>query len=196
MRRGYDLVSRAYRSDDAGDGEYGRWLQLIEQRVAPGSPILDLGCGCGVPVARRLARQYVVTGVDISQVQIERARRLVPGATFVCADMATVAFAPGSFAAITCLYALFHLPIAEQTAVLSNVHRWLRPGGIFLCIVGHTAWSGVEKDWLGVAGADMWWTHADADTYKRWFVDAGMNIEFDTFVPEATGGHTLLVATR
>jgi hypothetical protein len=33
VRRGYDLVSRAYRADDAGDGEYGQWMDLLESRV-------------------------------------------------------------------------------------------------------------------------------------------------------------------
>src|SRR6266849_3578706 len=103
VRRGYDLVSRAYRADDAGDGEYAGWLEILEQRVSVGSSVLDLGCGCGVPVARRLARRYAVTGVDLSPVQIERARALVPGATFVCADMSTLQFPQQSFDAVTCL---------------------------------------------------------------------------------------------
>src|ERR1700682_1490291 len=90
VRHGYDLVSRAYRADDADDGTYAGWLDTLEMRVAPGSSVLDLGCGCGVPVARRLARSYEVTGADLSPVQIARARELVPGATFVCADMTTL----------------------------------------------------------------------------------------------------------
>ena len=92
VRRGYDLVSWAYRPDDADDGRYGAWLDLLEERVVPGSPVLDLGCGCGIPVARRLAQRYAVTRVDFSEVQIARARELVAGANFVCADMTTVTF--------------------------------------------------------------------------------------------------------
>jgi len=196
VRRGYDLVSRAYRADDADDSHYTAWLELIETRVAAGAPVLDLGCGCGVPVARRLARRYVVTGVDFSPVQIERARGLVPRATFLCADMTTLSFPDESFDAVTCLYALIHLPLAEQPTLLRSVSRWLQPGGLFLATVGHEAWTGLEKDWLGVAGGDMWWSHADASTYRRWFSEAGLAIERETFVPEGAGGHTLLVATR
>ena len=84
VRRGYDLVSLAYRADDAEDGTYREWLELLEDRIEPGASILDLGCGCGVPVARRLAPRYRVTGVDLSPVQIARARELVPGAMFCC----------------------------------------------------------------------------------------------------------------
>jgi SAM-dependent methyltransferase len=196
VRRGYDLVSRAYRADDADDGQYGDWLDLLEKRVSAGSPVLDLGCGCGIPVARRLVQRYAVTGVDLSPVQIERARELVPNATFICADMATLSFPDETFAAITCLFALIHVPVAEQPAILRDIRRWLRPGGIFLATVGHEAWTGLEHDWLGVEGGDMWWSHADASTYRRWFSEAGLNVELETFVPEGAGGHTLLVAAR
>jgi 2-polyprenyl-3-methyl-5-hydroxy-6-metoxy-1,4-benzoquinol methylase len=196
VRHGYDLVSRTYRTDDASDGEYAAWLDILEQRVTADASILDLGCGCGVPVARRLARRYAVTGVDLSPVQIERARALVPGATFICADMSTLQFPRESFDAVTCFYALIHLPLVEQPPLLRAVAGWLRSGGIFMATVGHGAWTGVEKDWLGVRGGDMWWSHADTGTYLEWLADAGMRVEQATFVPESVGGHTFVLATR
>jgi len=196
VRRGYDLVSRAYRADDADDGAYAEWLDLLEARVKPGAEILDLGCGCGVPVARRLAPHYTVTGVDFSPVQIARARELVPTATFVCEDMTSLRYPEGTFGAITCLYALIHLPLAEQPTLIRNIRRWLQPGGVFLATVGHRAWTGLERDWLGVLGGDMWWSHAGADTYRRWLSDAGMSVEIEAFVPEGDGGHTLILSRR
>ena len=43
----------------------------------------------------------------------------------------------------------------------------------------------------------MWWSHADAGTYRRWFAEAGLEIELEKFVPEGTtSGHTFLLATR
>jgi SAM-dependent methyltransferase len=196
VSRGYDLVSRAYRADDAAEGAYAEWLDLLEVRVPAPAKILDLGCGCGVPVARRLSPRYEVTGVDLSPVQIERARALVPTATFQCADMATLEFPDGTFGAVVCLYAIIHLPLAEQPALLRSVARWLRPGGTLIATVGHGAWTGTEKDWLGVPGGDMWWSHANAETYRTWFAEAGFFVEEERFVPEDQGGHVLLVASR
>jgi len=43
--------------------------------------------------------------VDISDVQIERARRLVPGATFIRADVTEIDFPAAGFDAVVCLYA-------------------------------------------------------------------------------------------
>ena len=196
VRHGYDLVSRAYRADDAGEGAYAHWLDFLEARVRPPAKVLDLGCGCGVPVARRLAPRYEVTGVDLSPVQIDRARALVPGATFVCDDMTAIEFADAGVDAIVCLYALIHVPLAEQPGLLRNIGRWLRPGGVLVATVGHRAWTGIEKDWLGVPGGDMWWSHADAATYRGWLAHAGLVIELERFVPEGRGGHTLVVASR
>jgi len=55
VRAGYDVISRIYRGDEEGEdcAHYHAWLDELEPLLAPGSPVLDLGCGCGVPVARR-----------------------------------------------------------------------------------------------------------------------------------------------
>jgi len=62
-------------------------------------------------------------------VQIERARRTVPHATFVCADMSEVDFPARSFAAIVSFYAIIHLPLSEQPGLLARIHQWLEPHG-------------------------------------------------------------------
>ena len=197
VRRGYDLVSRAYRADDAPEENYAQWLDLLEARVPAPAKVLDLGCGCGVPVARRLSPRYDVTGVDFSPVQIERARALVPTATFTCADMTTLEFPEGAFDVVVCLFSIIHVPVEEQPAFLRRIARWLRPGGVLIATVGHGAWTGSESGWLGVPGGDMWWSHADAATYRTWFADAGLIIEEDRVVPEGSEGrHLLLVASR
>lgn len=33
VSHGYDVVSRAYRADDADEGEYAAWLDLLEARL-------------------------------------------------------------------------------------------------------------------------------------------------------------------
>jgi cyclopropane fatty-acyl-phospholipid synthase-like methyltransferase len=196
VRRGYDALSYAYRADDAAEGKYAPWLDQLRDRLAPGSAVLDLGCGCGVPVARALAAAgHRVTGLDISDVQIERARGLVPAATFIRADAATAKFAAASFDAVVCLYALIHLPLATQPTLLGRVASWLRPGGWLLAVAGQGAWTGSSDNWLG-GHTPMWWSHADAATYRRWLQDAGLEITQQEFVPENDGGHALFWARR
>jgi 2-polyprenyl-3-methyl-5-hydroxy-6-metoxy-1,4-benzoquinol methylase len=196
VRRGYDVLSYYYRADDAEDGRYAPWLAELAARVPAGGAVLDLGCGCGVPVDRSLAAAgYRVTGVDISEVQIERARRLVPDGTFIRADASTVTFGPGSFDAVVCLYALVHMPLEAQPPLLRRVAGWLRPGGWLLTVTGQQAWTGTEDNWLG-GPATMWWSHADAATYRAWLEEAGLRVTAQEFVPEGDGGHALFWARR
>ena len=199
MRRGYDAVSYLYRGDDDEDLSRRAWVEALVRRMPSGARVLDLGCGCGVPVARDLAAAgLAVTGVDLSDVQVERARALVPDATFVRADATDprqVSFPDGSFDAVICLYMLIHVPLAEQPSLLTRIASWLAPGGILLLTAGHQAWTGTEENWLG-GGAPMWWSHAGAATYRRWLGEADLVVETEEFVPEDGSGHVVFWCRR
>jgi SAM-dependent methyltransferase len=199
VRVGYDLASHAYRGDTfelAGSG-YAYWLGRLAPLLADGARVLDLGCGCGVPVAQELAKRHAVTGVDLSPVQVERARALVPGARFVCADMTTVEFAPGAFDAVVAFYSVFNVPLADQPALIARVAGWLAPRGVFLAMVGKHPWTGVEKDWRGVPGVRMFYSQADVGTYRRWFAAAGLAIEAEGSEPrDGNPGYSVLIARR
>ena len=123
VRRGYDLVSTTYCPDDGGGDRrphYGVWVAELKSHLMVGARVLDLGCGCGIPVSRELSRNHHVTGIDLSEVQITRARELVPGATFRCEDMTRVGFRPENWDAIVILYALIHVPLQHQRDPLSS----------------------------------------------------------------------------
>jgi len=196
VRKGYNALSYRYRSDDADDGRYAPWLAALHDRLPARAAVLDLGCGCGVPVARSLvAAGHQVTGVDISEVQIGRARGLVPAAAFIRADATKIEFAAGSFDAVVCLYAMIHMPLAAQPALIGRIARWLRPPGWLLMTVGQSAWTGSEQGWLG-GNAAMWWSQSDAASYARWLSQAGLEIVEQSFVPEDDGGHALFWARR
>jgi len=200
VRRGYDRISEAYRSDAAASGsatestaQYEAWISELVGHLAPGARVLDLGCGAGVPASRLLVDWgFQVTGVDISEVQIRRARVLVPSARFEQADIVEWQCEPASFDAIVSLYTLIHVPLEDQRVLLPRMAGWLRPGGYLLAIIGHTAWTGTEE----YLGAEMFWDHADAETTLGWIGDAGFDQLWQRFIPEGDGGHTLVLARR
>ena len=185
VRAGYDKVSYAYRAEsfDYANSGYKTFLSWLEPRLRPDAAVLDLGCGCGIPVAQVLAGHYQVTGVDISAVQIERARQLVPAAYFICADMTALDFAANSFDAIVAFYSIIHIPLAEQPALLTKMGQWLKPQGYLLASLGQTAWTGTAADWRDVTGATMYWSHGDAATYCNWLAAAGFSIVQEGFLP-------------
>jgi SAM-dependent methyltransferase len=195
VRRGYNALSWHYRTDDA---TYGPWLATLHQRLPARARVLDLGCGCGIPVARSLANAgHAVTGVEFSHVQLQRARRLVPTARFLLADAMKVTFPTATFDAVVCLYVLFHLPLEEQPVLLGRIAGWLRPGGWLLATVAQRPWTGTEDGWLG-GPAPMWWSHAGVATYRDWIRRAGLELAAEQLVPDdyGTGSHPLFWAWR
>lgn len=196
VRRGYDVLSIRYDEAYGGETKYRGWLDEVLARLHESSRVLDLGCGSGVPVALTLAEAgHHVTGVDLSEVQIGRARARVPAATFIQADATTLDLPASSFDAVLSFYALIHIPLDEQEPLLRRIAEWLRPGGLFVATIGATAWTGSEQNWLG-GDVPMWWSHADASTTRTWVEQAGLVVEREEFIPEGPGGHTLLWATR
>jgi SAM-dependent methyltransferase len=199
VRRGYDRISLAYRGD-AGNAHpssaedttrYAGWLAELTALLPPQARVADLGCGAGIPATRELVtRGLRVVGVDFSAVQLRRARQLVPGAQLVQADIADLHLQPGSLDAVVSFYALIHLPLYDQQAVLPRISRWLRPGGFLLAIVGAEQWTGNEH----YLGADMFWDHTDTGTYLRWLQVAQLQPRWHRYIPEGNSGHTLILA--
>ena len=174
---GYDRMADAYlRSKGPLLPPVEALLLALTAGLPPEAPVLDLGCGAGVPVTRWRAARCAVTGVDLSARQLALARGHVPGATFIQSDMAAIDFPPDSFAAVVATYAIIHLPREEQHALLARIARWLRPGGCFLATWPRDAWEGEEADWCGW-GAPMWWSHHGRDTTLALLRAAGFAID-------------------
>jgi SAM-dependent methyltransferase len=201
VREGWNQVSTLYRRDGAADDTFGhnvsdhqRWLRPV-LALRAGSKVLDLGCGCGVPDAKLLSTKLEVMGVDISEVQVARARKLVPEATFLCADMTRVRFLAGSFDAAICLYSIIHVPLDEQPALIERLGRWIRPGGPLILIAGADSYTGTADGWLG-SESKMYWSHADGETYARWLVEAGFEVRRREIIPEGEARHELFSCRR
>jgi SAM-dependent methyltransferase len=173
---GYDAIVERYGrwALSVREEERARYTALLLERLPPGSRVLELGCGAGLPTTLCLAESFAVTGIDLSARQVERARQNVPGAAFVRADMAAIGFAPASFDAVASFYALIHLPRREQPGLLRKVATWLRPGGLLVASMGAgSVEAEVAGDWLG---APMYWSSFDAATNRRLVEEAGLRL--------------------
>jgi SAM-dependent methyltransferase len=177
VEEGYDRMAESYLgSKDPEDPTTLAALEELAQGLPAGAAVLDLGCGAGVPVTRWLADHgFAVTGVDFSARQLELARRLVPAANFLRADMTDLDFPPESFDAVVAFYSIIHVPRAEHPALLEDVRRWLRLGGAFLATWALGAWEGEEEDWEGW-GAPMRWSHYGEEANLRMLREPGFEV--------------------
>jgi cyclopropane fatty-acyl-phospholipid synthase-like methyltransferase len=198
IRQGYNKVSHAYYGDNGCPLNNARedWVKVIIDRLDPGSKVLELGCGCGMPAAKLLAEKFSVLGIDISDTQIDRARQFVPDAEFIRMDFLDYEFPSGHYDAIVSFYAIVHVPLDRQLDLLERITVALKPGGLLMLIAGHRAWTGTEDNWLGVEGATMYWSHADRDTYAEWIKKVGLVLEWEEFIPEDNSGHSLFLAHK
>jgi SAM-dependent methyltransferase len=173
---GYDQIAERYSAWTGTElrGPRARHLEILEKHVPAGGSILELGCATGVPVTRALAARYQVTGVDISPRQIEIAKSNVPTASFCVADMSTLDLPASSVDAVVAFYAITHVPRNEHPKLLSNIARWLRPGGLFVATLGAGDDPGtIEDDWLG---APMFFSGFNAATSQCLVTEAGLDV--------------------
>ncbi len=97
-----------------------------------GENILDLGCGDGQLTERIVAAGANVTGIDASPTMVAAAR--ARGLAVEEGSAESMPFADGSFGAVFSNAALHW--VRDQDAMMSEVHRVLRPGGRFVAEMG------------------------------------------------------------
>jgi SAM-dependent methyltransferase len=176
VREGYDRIAEEHLewAQSTREEERARYTAVLLDALPAGAEVLDLGCGAGLPTTRELARRFRVTGVDISARQIELARRNVPQARFIQADITQLDFAPARFDAIVAFYSIIHIPREEQPPLLQDIASWLRPGGLLVMAMGtHSIRVDYDDDFLGVP---MYWSTFDSQTNQRLVEEAGLHI--------------------
>ena len=165
VERGYDQVAHDYaRLEGEAVWPRMRWLKKLLNRLESGSSVLDLGCGSGDPADIEVANKHKVTGVDISQTQIDLARHNIPTGYFLHGDAGSVEFPAASFDAVISFYALEHIPREEHETILRRIYQWLRPGGLLLISIEAGDMDDLMSEWLGVP---MFMSCFDPETMKR-----------------------------
>jgi len=161
-----DIDQATYWNEEGG----ARWVHHIDgveamleplsarllERVAAqgGEKVLDIGCGGGITsaaIARAVGDEGRVTGLDVSKVILDVARRRyahVGNLDFLLADAGSHVFAPASYDVLTSRFGVmfFHDP----HAAFANLRQALKSTArlCFLC------WRRLDENpWMGLAAA-------------------------------------------
>ena len=137
-----DFYLRAAADDERQEEAEAQALAAARLAGCPdGGDLLDVPCGFGrhsVPLARA---GYRVVGVDRSEALLAEARRRARGERWpklVRADYRELPFADASFdAAVNLFSSLGYLGDAEDTKVLAEIRRVLRPGARLVIEIMH-----------------------------------------------------------
>jgi SAM-dependent methyltransferase len=101
--------------------------------LAPGSSILELGCGHGVPISTALIDDgFVIYGIDASPTLTAAFRGRMPGAYITCEDVESSSFFGRTFDGILAVGLMFLLPADAQRDLIRRVAQALNSGGSFL----------------------------------------------------------------
>lgn len=132
----WDRIARTYAAKPVSDeAAYQRKLEIMRGHLGADMEVVELGCGTGstalalAPMVKHLdAIDYSAGMIGIAEEKANAAA--VSNVTFACAPADTHQRPANSCDAVLALN-LLHL-LERRQAVLANIHRWLRPGGIFI----------------------------------------------------------------
>jgi SAM-dependent methyltransferase len=126
----------AHMRSPEGHSTYHELAKRIKRLAPEARDILDVGCGDGT-LLRELTRAFgpsaVLTGVDLSEEELARARAILPDVRLIPGDAAAIELGQKSYDVATSHLAFMVMP--EIHTVLARVRVALRDSGmlIFVC---------------------------------------------------------------
>lgn len=185
----FDALGAEYEQAFAGSAAHRESLERLLADLAPGSRVLDVGCGTGRPTAQTLADAgHRVLGVDVSPVMAALAARQVPEAEFRCADVRDLSLSEGEFDAVCVYFSLLQMERGEQRALLERLARSLRPGGLLVAATVPVDVAGVDAVFMG---QPVRVSSFGAEEFTALIARAGVAVEWEhnaLFTPDHPAG--------
>jgi SAM-dependent methyltransferase len=109
-----------------------RLLEIVRRRLGDPASLsaVDVGCGPGLTDALLAPKLRSLHGVDISGAMLERAARENPSVCYRAFDGSRLPFDDAAFDLAFAVNVLHHVPPAARGALLAEMWRVARPGGL------------------------------------------------------------------
>ncbi|HKC68188.1 MAG TPA: class I SAM-dependent methyltransferase, partial [Bacteroidia bacterium] len=100
---------------------------FLDGNIQQNSEILDFGCGPGVYLSM-LYGKYKISGIDVSQAMINKAKSNLPDGNFYCGNFLTYCF-PKKYKLIYSISALEYIPVSQLKSFFEKCYNLLNKGG-------------------------------------------------------------------
>jgi len=138
VKAGYNKIAKKYLKyrDIFKNNKH---LDLLIKRLQLGATILDIGCGAGVPIDKYfIDKGFKIIGIDISDKQIELAKKNLPEGEFKVKDMLDLKKREFTVDTVVSFYAIFHTPRQKHLEILQKINSFLPDNGYLLVTMGAT----------------------------------------------------------
>lgn len=118
-----------------------RWtFRHFDRAAIPAPKLLDLGCGAGRHALFFAAEGFDAYACDISREGVEQLRISARARGLAVQAVASPghdlsAYPDASLDGVVSFAVLYYMTLAEATQAVREVHRVLRPGGHFFCVI-------------------------------------------------------------
>jgi ubiquinone/menaquinone biosynthesis C-methylase UbiE len=179
VANGYNKIAQKYHNWDNHDYKNTNRLKYIQKicKMINKYEILDIGCGSAIWTKElfNITESNNITGIDISEVQIQMAKEIFPQAKqLICEDIMKINFKNKIFNAIIALFSIMHLPKNDQLKIFDKLYSWLEKDGLLLISLNPDIDNEpINTKWMGV---DMYWNNIGENEYKKIITNAGFEI--------------------
>jgi len=194
--KAYDQITERWNDDvfpmDNGIEQLNRALQFLSDEdygadASASRKALDVGCGHTGRFMTHLAEQgYEVEGVDLSAEMIRLAQDKHPQFRFYHQDICQWQL-PAQYDFISAWDSIWHVPLAQQTSLITKLVGALNPGGVFVFSFGAVDEAGEHSNC--VMGPEVYYSSLGVNGFLETVMAAGgvvRHLEYDQY-PENHG---------
>jgi len=198
----YDAGAAAYDELDYPADPQRAWVSRVLDQIPAGGVVLDAPCGTGRYFAQITGAGMRVAGADQSAGMLEQARARGLAVSLELRRLQDLSYA-GDFDAVVTIDAMENVPPEDWPAVLANLRRAVKPGGVIYLTVEDVDRAHIDAACGAASAAGLPAVHGEIvegdvagyhyypgrERVLGWFADAGLDVVDEGYGAEATWGY-------